>query len=150
MIEILCPTPADTQALAARLAAYVRHGDVIILVGGLGAGKTLFAGGLATGLGVEEPVISPSYVLIRQYDSGFLPLYHVDVYRLSSLNEMDDLDVFQLARDGVLVLEWGDAVEGMLPEDLLRIEFDVHHDQARAIRLIPQGAWVNRELGVAT
>lgn len=150
MIEILCPTQADTQALAARLAAYVRRGDVIILAGGLGAGKTLFAGGLATGLGIEEPVISPSYVLIRQYDSGFLPMYHVDVYRLSSLNEMDDLDVFQLAGDGVLVIEWGDAVESMLPEDLLRIEFDVHDDGSRLIRLIPHGAWVDRELGVRT
>lgn len=150
MIEIVCPTPADTQALAARLAAYVRNRDVIILVGGLGAGKTLFAGGLATGLGIEEPVISPSYVLIRQYDSGFLPMYHVDVYRLSSLNEMDDLDVFQLAGDGVLVIEWGDAVESMLPEDLLKIEFDVHDDGSRLIRLIPHGAWVDRELGVRT
>ncbi len=150
MKEILCPTPTDTQALAARLAAYLRDGDVIILVGGLGAGKTLFAGGLAGGLGVEEPVISPSYVLIRQYDSGFLPMFHVDVYRLDSLNELDDLDVFQLAREGVLVIEWGDAVATALPEDYLRVELEVEEDGSRLIRMIPVGAWVDRDLGLVT
>ena len=108
MIEVRCPEAADTQAFAGRLASTLRPGDVIVLVGGLGAGKTLFTGGLASGLGVEEPVVSPSFVLVRQYSSGFMALVHVDVYRLGSLNEFDDLDVFELAEEGVLVIEWGD------------------------------------------
>ena len=147
MIEVSCPEPADTQALAGRLASTVHRGDVIELSGGLGAGKTLFTGGLAAGLGVDEPVVSPSFVLVRHYDSGFMPVVHVDVYRLGSLNEFDDLDVFELAAGGVLVIEWGNAVESTLPEDHLRVEFEVLDDEPRVIRLVPSGSWVTRDLG---
>lgn len=146
MIEARCPTQADTQALAARLAPAVRPGDVIVLAGGLGSGKTCFTGGLAAGLGVEEQVLSPSFVLVRQYHSGFLPVFHVDVYRLGSLNEFDDLDVFELAADGVLVIEWGDAVESAVRRDHLRVEFGVEEDESRLIRLVPFGDWSERKL----
>lgn len=149
MIEISCPTPADTVSAGYRVAPSVRAGDVVMLTGRLGAGKTLFAGGLASGLGIDEPVISPTFVLVRQYRSGFLPMIHVDVYRLWSLNEFDDLDVFDLARDGVLVIEWGDAVEGALPPDHLRVEIEVGEDESRLIRLIPSGSWVGRKLDLA-
>jgi tRNA threonylcarbamoyladenosine biosynthesis protein TsaE len=147
MIETLCPEEADTRALARKLAALLRPGDIVVLVGALGAGKTLFAGGLATGLGIEEDVVSPSFVLVRQYHSGFLPLIHADVYRLSSLNEFDDLNVFEMARDGVLVIEWGDAIEALTPEDHLRVEMTVMEDGGRALRLVPHGSWEQRELG---
>jgi tRNA threonylcarbamoyladenosine biosynthesis protein TsaE len=146
MIEVLCPEPADTQAFAGRLASIVRPGDVIVLAGGLGAGKTLFTGGLAAGLGVEEPVVSPSFVLVRHYRSGFIPLIHVDVYRLGSINEFDDLDVFELAADGVLVIEWGDAVDSNLPEDHLRVVFTVDDLDERTLRLVPSGSWSQRDL----
>ena len=146
MIEVRCPGEGDTRALASRLAPVVRPGDVIVLAGGLGAGKTCFTGGLATGLGVEEQVVSPSFVLMRQYRSGFLPVIHVDVYRLGSLNEFDDLDVFELAADGLLVIEWGNAVESAVPSDHLRVEFVVEEDETRVIRLIPSGDWVERSL----
>lgn len=144
-----CPTPADTLALASRLAPSIRAGDVIVLAGRLGAGKTLFAGGLAAGLGIEEPVISPTFVLMRQYRSGFLPMIHVDVYRLGTLNEFDDLDVFDLAAEGVLVIEWGDAVDTALPADHLRVEIGVGDDEGRVIELVPYGSWVGRRLEVA-
>ena len=147
MIEVRCPEPADTQAFAGRLASIVRPGDVIVLAGGLGAGKTLFTGGLAACLGVEEAVVSPSFVLVRQYRSGFMPLVHVDVYRLGSINEFEDLDVFELAEDGVLVIEWGDAIESTLPEDNLRVEFRVDDDEERTLRLVPSGSWSHRDLG---
>ena len=148
MIEVRCPTPDDTRAFAARLAPALRPGDIVLLAGGLGAGKTLFTGGLATGLGVEETVVSPSFVLVRQYRSGFLPIIHVDVYRLGSLNEFDDLDVFEMAAEGVLVIEWGDAVEAALPSDHLRVEFDVEDDETRVLRLVPLGDWTERDLDV--
>ena len=147
-MEFVCPTPADTLALASKIAPNVEPGDVIVLTGRLGAGKTLFAGGLAAGLGVEEHVNSPSFVLVRQYHSGFIPMFHVDVYRLGSLNEFDDLDVFGLARDGVLVIEWGDAIERLLPEDHLRVDLTVGEDEVRTIRLIPSGSWATRKLEV--
>ena len=150
MIEVRCQTEDDTRAFAARLASVLRPGDTLVLAGGLGVGKTLFTGGLATGLGVEEAVVSPSFVLARRYDSGFLPIVHVDVYRIGSLNEFDDLDVFQMSEGGVLVIEWGDAVDSALPENNLRVEFSVEEDEARTLRLIPSGDWVNRDLaGVA-
>ncbi len=150
MIEVRCQTEDDTRAFASRLASVLRPGDTLVLAGGLGVGKTLFTGGLATGLGVEETVVSPSFVLVRRYDSGFLPFVHVDVYRLGSLNEFDDLDVFEMSEGGVLVIEWGDAVDSALPTNHLRVEFSVEEDEARVLRLIPSGDWVGRDLaGVA-
>ena len=148
MIEILCRTESDTRAVAAKLAATLRPGDIILLTGGLGVGKTLFTSGLAAGLGVEEQVLSPSFVLVRQYRSGFLPLVHVDVYRLGSINEFEDLETLDLAADGVLVIEWGDALEGEIPEDYLRIDFVVQEDGARLLRLLPGGSWRERDLGL--
>lgn len=147
MIEVRCPTEGDTRAFAGRLASVLRPGDILVLAGGLGSGKTLFTGGLAAGLGVDEPVVSPSFVLVRQYRSGFLPVVHVDVYRLRSINEFDDLDVFEMAAEGVLVIEWGDAVEMALPDDHLRVEFGVEDDETRVLRLVPFGDWTDRDLG---
>jgi tRNA threonylcarbamoyladenosine biosynthesis protein TsaE len=120
---------------------------VVVLSGGLGAGKTVFTSGLATGLGVDEPVVSPSFVLVRQYRSGFLPIVHVDVYRLGSFNEFDDLDVFELGADGVVVIEWGDAVDTSMPKSHLRVELVVGDDEGRTVRLVPSGDWVTRNLG---
>lgn len=146
MTQIRCATETDTARCAGRLAALVHPGDVIVLAGGLGVGKTLFTAGLAVGLGVEEQVVSPSFVLVRQYTSGFMPVIHVDVYRLGSLNEFDDLDVFELAANGVLVIEWGDAVESALPDDHLRIDFAVEDDETRILEFVPVGSWAKREL----
>lgn len=145
-MTVVCPKEADTIAVAGRLAAEVMPGDVVVLKGGLGSGKTRFVSGLATGLGVEERVVSPSFILMREYRSGFLPVIHVDVYRLGSINEFDDLDVFERAADGVLVIEWGDAVVAALPPDLLTVEFEVGEDGARTLHLHPSGVWSQRDL----
>jgi tRNA threonylcarbamoyladenosine biosynthesis protein TsaE len=145
MIEVSCPGPEHTLALASRVASLVRPGDVIVLAGKLGAGKTLFAGGLASGLGVEEPVVSPTFVLVRQYLSGFLPFFHADIYRLNSFNEFEDLDVIEHARDGVLVVEWGDAIETTLPTDHLRVRIEVDDDDGRVVSLEPFGSWHERD-----
>lgn len=147
MTEIHCPTPEDTEALGGRLASSLRPGDVVVLAGGLGAGKTLFTKGIATGLGVEETVVSPSFVLVREYRSGFMPVIHVDVYRLGSINEFEDLDVLEMSQDGVLVIEWGEAVESALPADHLRIEFNVGEDGSRLLRFAGEGEWARRDLG---
>jgi len=145
-LSIVCPEESDTLAVAGRLAAEVRPGDVIVLSGGLGAGKTRFAGGLAAGLGVEERVVSPSFVLMREYRSGFLPFVHVDVYRLGSINEFDDLEAEERAADGVLVIEWGDAVSPALPPDVLTVGFEVAEDGARTLSFHPAGSWCDRDL----
>lgn len=136
----------DTLSLGRRLAALVRPGDVIALRGRLGAGKTAFAGGLAEGLGIDEPIVSPTFVLMRRYDGGFIPFIHVDVYRLGSLGEFDDLDVFEEARAGVLVIEWGDAVAAMLPKDHLVVGIETTSESARLIEIVPSGSWMDRPL----
>jgi tRNA A37 threonylcarbamoyladenosine biosynthesis protein TsaE len=75
-------------------------------------------------------------------------LVHVDVYRLASMNEFEDLEALELASDGVLVIEWGDALEGEIPEDHLRIDFVVEEDESRLLRLMPEGSWAQRDLGL--
>lgn len=145
-MKVRCPAEADTVAVAGRLAAEVRRGDVIVLAGPLGSGKTRFAGGLASGLGVEERIVSPSFVLMREYTSGFIPFVHVDVYRLGSINEFDDLDVFERSADGVLVIEWGDVVVSALPADHLVVSLDVADDGVRTIGFHPAGSWASRDL----
>ena len=146
MIVVQCPTVMETRALAARLASLCRPGDVIVLSGGLGVGKTVFVGGLADGLGVEEDVTSPTFVLMRTYSSGFLPLVHVDVYRISSSLEFDDLEVFELGRDGVVAIEWGDVIGAALPIDRLHVELAVDDEDSRTVTLRPLGAWNSRPI----
>lgn len=147
MIELICQSETDTRAAAGRLASLCRPGDVIVLNGDLGAGKTAFTSGLADGLGVDEAVTSPTFVVMRRYDSGFLPLVHVDVYRLASVGEFEDLDALDEGRDGVLVIEWGEAVAAALPEDRLEVSITVGEDGARTIVMAGRGIWSGRPLG---
>lgn len=150
-VDITTSNVDETRAIGRRLAAMLRPGDVIALVGKLGAGKTAFAAGVADGLGVDEEVTSPSFLLVKRYDSGFIPLVHCDVYRLRSLGEFNDLDVIDDAQDGVLVIEWADAVAGALPSDRLVVKFEVDGESERTLRFVKSGAWVDRPLNeVAT
>lgn len=144
-LEVSSATPADTLALGRRIAALLRPGDVVLLAGRLGAGKTLMASGIAEGLGVEEPVTSPSFVLVRSYD-GLLPVHHADVYRLGSIAEFDDLDLLAETQDGVLLIEWGNAVANGVPADHLLVELAVADDETRHIRITPHGAFCERSL----
>ena len=115
-------TSADgTRAVAAALAPLLRPGDVVLLLGDLGAGKTVFTQGLAAALGVVEPVTSPTFTLAQSYQ-GRLRLHHLDVYRLENLGEVLDLDLPELLDDDAVVcVEWGEVVIGELPRDFLRV-----------------------------
>jgi len=146
LIELICRTETDTRAAAGRLASLCRPGDVIVINGPLGSGKTAFTSGLADGLGVEERVTSPTFVLMRTYRSGFMPLVHVDVYRLSTAGEFEDLDALDEAEGGVIVVEWGEAVASALGEDRLTITIEVADDGARTLRMTPSGVWSSRPL----
>ncbi len=148
-LQVVCPTADDTCSVATRLAPLVRAGDVIALSGSLGCGKTLFTGALAAALGVDGPVPSPTFVLARQYHDGFLPLIHVDVYRLGSYNEFLDLGVLDAASDGVLVVEWGEAVESLLPEHLA-VRFEVRSGGERVLSFHPSPSWKARPLHEVT
>ncbi len=107
-------SPDATRDLAARLAGAARRGDVIVLQGPLGAGKTTFAQGFARGVGVDGPVTSPTFTLVRQYPSSLGQLVHVDVYRLDRLAEVADLGLADLVEDGVALVEWGDVARPAL------------------------------------
>lgn len=146
MVEINSGSEVETRAIGRRLASFLGPGDVILLAGELGAGKTAFAGGLAEGLGIEEAVISPSFMLVRRYAGGFTPLTHADVYRVGSLNELDDLDLFEGSRDGVLIVEWGNSVVSAMPDDHLRVDLEVTGPNDRVVRLVPSGDWTTRSL----
>lgn len=123
--ETVLASPRETRDLGRRLAGLLRAGDLLVLSGDLGAGKTTFTQGLAEGLGVRGPVTSPTFVIARVHPSlrQGPPLVHVDAYRLGSLAEVDDLDLDTAAEDAVTVVEWGRG----LVEDLLgeRLEIDL-------------------------
>jgi len=112
---------AATKAFAAALAAELRDGDLLVLVGDLGAGKTAFTQGLCAALGVDVAVTSPTFTLANRYE-GRLVVNHLDVYRLDSPAEAEDLALSELLDDGVTVIEWGDRIEAALPVQRLRIE----------------------------
>lgn len=121
------PTPGDMQALAARLASLLRAGDLIVMSGDLGAGKTTFTQGLGEALGVRGPVTSPTFILARTHPSlvGGPALVHVDAYRLGDLSEVDDLDLDTTTESAVTVVEWGDGMAEQLSDSWLHISIEV-------------------------
>ena len=111
---------ADTRTLGLEIADALEPGDVVALIGDLGTGKTALTGYIAEGLGVKEEISSPTFTIIREYRSGRLPLYHFDVYRLGSGDELLDIGAEDmLDGDGVCVIEWADIAADVLPEDSL-------------------------------
>ncbi|MCA1656174.1 MAG: tRNA (adenosine(37)-N6)-threonylcarbamoyltransferase complex ATPase subunit type 1 TsaE, partial [Actinobacteria bacterium] len=120
----MLPTADDTRALGRRLAGLLRAGDLVVLSGELGAGKTVLAQGIGAGLGVRPPVTSPTFVLARVHTGGRLPMVHVDAYRLSSLAEVDDLDLDAALEDSVLVVEWGAGLVEHLADEHLEVRLD--------------------------
>lgn len=137
------PSPDDMEALGRRLAAVLRPGDVILVNGSLGAGKTLFISGIAQALGVEVQITSPTFLVVRSYE-GLLPLFHADVYRLDSTAEFTDLELVEQSKDGVLAIEWGEAVRSAVPEQALNVVIEVHGDGRRSVTLHGEGEWNSR------
>ena len=136
----------DTRALAAELSELARPGDLLVLAGDLGAGKTAFAQGFAHGLDVHEPVTSPTFQLVRIYH-GRLPLVHVDVYRLDHLQEVVDLGLAELLDGpGVVLVEWGDVVAPTLPADFLEVRLELTDtDDERLVQVRTVGpSWAPR------
>ena len=145
-LEIVTRSPDETRKAAGGLAELLLPGDVVSLTGDLGAGKTAFVQGAARALGVSETVISPTFVLVREY-RGELPIYHVDVYRLSRFQEVLDLGFEDLLDPGgVVFIEWGDAIDPLLPESHLRVEMRVQDESdERLMKFSGRGpAWPPR------
>ncbi|MFD0671355.1 tRNA (adenosine(37)-N6)-threonylcarbamoyltransferase complex ATPase subunit type 1 TsaE [Cohnella sp. GCM10027633] len=130
---------ADTVALADAMAALARPGDVLALDGDLGAGKTRFAQAFAAALGVPGIVNSPTFTIIKEYEGGRLPFYHMDVYRLS-LEEADELGLDEYFHGrGVTLVEWASIIEPILPAERLRLYVETTGPTSRAIRFAPVG-----------
>src|SRR4051794_8148005 len=136
-----------THSIAAALAALSRSGDIVLLAGEMGAGKTAFAQGFGRALGVTEPITSPTFPLVHSYDPGGPTLHHADLYRLDQLAEVADLALGELAEfDGIVLVEWGDVVESSFGEHLVvRLELLDGSLDARRIVISPTGpTWARR------
>ena len=136
MMQITTHSADETQALGQKLASRLAPGDVIAYFGDLGAGKTAFTRGLAQGLGITAPVTSPTYTIVNEYLSGRIPLFHFDMYRLSSSDELFDIGWEDyLSRGGVCAVEWSENVIDALPEDTVWVRIAREGDTARSITI---------------
>ncbi len=144
----------DTRDFGRRLAGLLRAGDLVILVGPLGAGKTALAQGIGAGLGVLGAVTSPTFVIARVHRpdparGGRIPLMHVDAYRLGAATdpraEVDDLDLDAAVDDSVTLVEWGEGLVEQLVEAYLEVRVERRDDDARVVELVPHGGdWAQR------
>ncbi len=137
-LDLTSDSPEQTQAIGARLGGLLQPGDVLLLQGELGAGKTCLTQGIARGLRVAEPVCSPTFVLVGQYP-GRLRIYHADLYRLEDPREVADLDLDRSTEDGVLIVEWQERAPEWLPREHLLVTIDHAGPSSRRIRLLPHG-----------
>jgi tRNA threonylcarbamoyladenosine biosynthesis protein TsaE len=128
----------ETRALAQRLAQKLQPGDVLLLIGELGAGKTTFVQGLAEGLGIDPKLInSPTFVLIQEYEGGKLPLYHVDAYRIRDPWELLEVGLEEyFERSGIVVIEWGDKLKELAPPQAIEVHFEIVDESRRRVRIV--------------
>ncbi len=138
-MQLLTKSAEDTRELAGTMAGLAEPGDVVLLVGDLGSGKTTFAQGFGWGLGVREPITSPTFILVRSY-RGRLALLHADVYRLDHLQEIVDLGLPELLDEGgVALIEWGDVAAPVLAPEFLEVRLEHANGDERSIALRPVG-----------
>ena len=122
-MEYVSNSPAETEALGAALAGRLKPGAVVAFSGDLGAGKTAFVRGMARGLGIPERVTSPTFTIVNEYEGGRLPLFHFDMYRLGSADELFDIGWEDyLRRGGVCAVEWSENIAGALEPDAVRVD----------------------------
>ena len=131
---MITKSAAETRALGEKLAGRLQPGDVLLLEGDLGAGKSELTRGIAKGLGVTETVTSPSFTILNVYESGRCPLYHFDWYRLESSEELYELGMDEyLGGDGIAVVEWAERCPDAVPEDCIRIRLEATGEETRRI-----------------
>lgn len=148
-MKVELATHEDTVRFGHRIGELLRAGDLVLLSGPLGAGKTVLVKGIAAGLGVSGRVSSPTFVIARVHPAGDhgVPLVHVDAYRLGGdLAQLDDLDLDTDLADAAVVVEWGEGVAERLSADHLLVRLDRETDETRIAELEPHGAWTERAL----
>ena len=138
-LELISHSPEQTQRLGIRIGELALGGDIFLLVGSLGAGKTCLTQGIAWGLGINEYTLSPSFVIVRELQ-GRLPLYHIDLYRLDHIEEVEELGLDNyLYGKGVCVIEWAEKGLSVLPAEHLIIQIGYLSDTERSFQLEPSG-----------
>ena len=135
MRSVVCKTEEDMENLGRELASSFKGGTVVSLRGSLGAGKTVFARGVARALGINEAIVSPTFTLIQEYD-GTLPLYHMDLYRITGVEDFqmtggEDL----MYNGGVCLIEWSEVIDELLPPDTIYIQITVNADSSRTVEI---------------
>lgn len=147
VIALATASAVHTQALAEAIATIAVPGDLVLLAGEMGAGKTAFAQGFARGLGIHDQVTSPTFTIVREYTGGRLGLHHLDVYRLENLSEVADLGLSEmLDEEAVMLVEWGDAVLPALPDEYLELKIafgDEDDERVMELRAVG-GSWPAR------
>ncbi len=146
-LVLRAPSVDDTHGVAAAVAGLARSGDVILLAGEMGSGKTAFAQGFGRALGVTEPITSPTFTLVHSYKCGKITFHHVDLYRLERMTEVADLALAELAEfAGIVLVEWGDVVESSFGEHLIvRLEMIDEDPEARSVTIGAVGpTWARR------
>ena len=139
-MEVISNSPQETEALGEKLAARLSPGDIIAFSGDLGSGKTAFTRGLAKGLGIEERVTSPTFTIVNEYEGGRLPLFHFDMYRLGSSDELFDIGWEDyLARGGVCAVEWSEIVDDALEGGVIRVDIRRGAEDSQRIITITGG-----------
>jgi len=139
-LDITSTSAGRTRSIGKRIGGFASAGEVILLVGALGTGKTCLTQGIALGLGIKDYVVSPSFVLLREYN-GRLPLYHIDLYRLESIEEIVSLglDDYLYYSRGISVIEWADKGWSVLPTEHMRIDMDYIDTNRRKLTFSPEG-----------
>lgn len=144
VLDFISHSAAQTSRIGQRLGELLRPGDIVLLLGEFGAGKTHFAKGVALGLGSDDMVNSPSFVLINEYRAGphhgCVPIYHIDLYRIERPAELAGIGLDDaLAGDGVCLIEWAERAQGWLPHDHLAVHLQHLSDTKRVLRFVPSG-----------
>lgn len=148
-LDVRCPTEADTAALGERLGRNLLPGDCILLYGELGAGKTVFAKGIAAGYGIGGPITSPSFGLMHVHETGERTLVHVDAYRLRFAQDLLDIGLADyLGSDAVVIVEWPDRLDGLTPTDRIDVSLAIEADDARTVVLEDIGMIAGRLAGL--
>lgn len=146
-MEVVSCSSAETQKLGRLLAGFLLHGDVVVLRGDLGAGKSEFARGIARGLGITCPVPSPSFTILNVYEGGNTVLNHFDWYRIEEENELYEMGAEeQINGDGICVIEWAERAENLIPADHLDVIIQTEAENKRRIILLPRGGFHSIEM----